>query len=297
MKSWGIRLTLVAMLLGTAAFAALLAPTAQAGGGQPGSAQAMANGPISNLVVKSADLDVLAEDTDIIIGCITRIASDAQGYVLAVQSWYEEGHKDATMTIGVPAGSFETALQRVRAGALKVLAETGSGEDLTGQYDDLDSQLRNLQTEEARIRSFLDKATTIDEALRVNQQLETLVGQMGEIQGQMQYLSGRAAFGTITVDIQGPRPTPTPLPTKTPTQTPVPTPVGGWPTPTLTPTPTPAPWLPGQTYIQASGTLASVARWTWETLIWVVIVPLPIVAVVGGVVWGSYRLSRRVAGG
>ncbi len=292
MKTQVIRLALAALFLGTAVFATAPAPIAQAGERSPRDGPALANGPAGNMVVKNADLDLLVESTDTAVAHIARIATDAQGYVLTIQTWYEEGHKDATMTIGVPADSFETALQRVRETAIEVTGETGSGEDLTDQYTDLDSQLRNLQAEEARIRSFLDKTTTIEEALMVNQQLETLVKQMGEIQGQMQYLAGRAAVGVITIDIQEPLPTPTP--TTTPTALPTSTPR---PTPTRAPTPTPVVWLPGQTFTRASGTLALVAKTVWEGLIWVVIVALPIGVVVGIVMLGASRLARRLTGG
>jgi len=46
-----------------------------------------------------------------------------------------------------------------------------SGQDVTDEYVDLQSRLGNLEATRDRIRTFLDQAQTVDEALRVNEQL------------------------------------------------------------------------------------------------------------------------------
>jgi hypothetical protein len=184
--------------------------------------------------------------------------------------------------MGVPSEEFENALRRLRGLAIKVLDESASGTDVSDQYVDLQSRLRNLEATEAQIRTFLDKAKTVKEALEVNQELSEVTGEIEEIKGKLNYLKERAAYSTITVQLEPevPTPTVTPTPTITPTYTPV-------------PTRTPTPWLPGETVGDATDALGSIWRTLVDVLIWVVIVLCPFVLIGGLIVWVAVRLWRR----
>ena len=76
------------------------------------------------------------------------------------------------------AAQAERALNRLRDISIEVLDETASGEDVTDQYVDLQSQLVNLEATRERIKSFLEDAQNVDEALRINQQLSEIERQI-----------------------------------------------------------------------------------------------------------------------
>ena len=69
------------------------------------------------------------------------------------QDYYGTNYKYATLTIGVPVDQFEAALRRIRALAVRVQDDNASGEDVTSQYVDLQSQLGNLEATRDRIRA------------------------------------------------------------------------------------------------------------------------------------------------
>jgi hypothetical protein len=173
---------------------------------------------------------------------------------------------------------FETALRRMRALAVRVLDENAGGEDVTDQYVDLQSQLTNLEATRDRIKGFLAQAKTVDEALRINQQLAEVEGQIEQIKGKMNYFSNRSAFSTITVSIEPDLPVIVPTPTLTPT-----------------PTPLPAldPWNPGDTTQAASRTLISAYRGIIDFLIWIFVVVIPILAPPVLLVWLVVWLVQR----
>ena len=103
---------------------------------------------------------------------------------------------------------------------------------------DLQSQLTNLESTRGRIQEFLKDAKTVDEALRINQELSNIEAQIEQIKGQMNYLNDRSAYSTITANLEPE------LPILTPT-----------PTPTAQPTATPIPWNPGETFSEAKSTV------------------------------------------
>ena len=237
------------------------------------------------LIIKDGNVRLLVEDTDVAIDGVMQAVGDLGGYVLSSRIWYqawgEENYKYASITIGVPAEEFERAIRRLRALAVRVLDETSTGEDVTDQYVDLQSRLESLQATRARILEFLDQARTVQEALTVNQELAAVEAQIEEVQGRINSLSGRAAFSTITIQLEPELPEIVPTPTPTPTLTPTPT-----------PTATPVPWDPSETFDSASGAITSLYRLAADLLIWIVVVGLPVLVPIGLLVWLGRRIAR-----
>jgi hypothetical protein len=220
------------------------------------------------MVIKDAELELLVENPDRAIDQVTQLAADYGGYLLSSESWFDGEFKYATIRLAVPSEAFETVLTNLRHISIKVIKETGSGQDVSAEYTDLQSRLTNLEATTARVREFLKDAKTVEESLKVNQQLSDLEAQIEQIKGQMKFYEGRAAFSTITASLVPQRPTPTPSPTFTPSPTATVT-----LTPTSTATSTPKPqWNPGKTVNNATDVLGILFRATVDLLIWLIIV-------------------------
>ena len=236
-----------------------------------------ANYAASHMIIKNGEIKLLVEDTDIAIDRATQAVGDLSGYIVSSRVWYQpyadgENYKYATITIGVPVEQFERALTRLRGLAVKVLDETASGEDVTNQFVDLQSQLTNLEATRDRIKSFLDDSQTVDEALRINQELSTVEAQIEQIKGQMNYLQDRSAFSTITINFE---------------------PV--LPELVSTPTPTPVPdvWSPGTTFNNAKKSVTVAYQGIVDLLIWFFVVLLPIFAPPVLIVWLLWKFFTR----
>jgi len=221
------------------------------------------------MVIKDAEMELLVEDTDRAIDQVTQLVADYSGYLISSQSWFDGEFKYAAIRLAVPSQAFETALTNLRHIGVKVVRETGSGQDVSAEYTDLQSRLTNLEATASRVREFLDAAQTVEESLKVNQQLSELEAQIEQIKGQMKYYEGRTAYSTITANLVPQRPTPTPSPTATAT---------------ATATPRPA-WNPGNTFHQTSGILGVLFRATVDLLIWLTVVFGPFVVVLILIVW------------
>lgn len=161
------------------------------------------------LVIKNATFELQVENTDRAIDQITQIASDSGGYIVSQQVWHNGESKLAAISIAVPVQSFENTLRRLRLLAALVVSEQASGQDVTEQYVDLESRLRNLQATRDRIRSFLDQAESVKEALQVNTELSAIEEQIEQVQGRLNYLSKQSDFATVTINL-GPAPLPSP---------------------------------------------------------------------------------------
>ena len=236
------------------------------------------------MIIKNAEIDLLVNDTDIAIDRITQVVDDVNGYIVSSKTWYEKLNGDnlkfATITLGVPVYEFELSLRRIRDIAFQVTNESATGNDVSEEYVDLQSNLDSLQATRERIKGFLINAATVDEALKVNDQLSNIDKQINEIQGRMKYLSTKASFSNITITLHPQVVEKTPTPTYTPT-----------------PTATPTPWNPGATFKDAGKTLGSTYRGLATMIIWLVVVVIPVllpfVLVGWGVIWGIIKLNKR----
>jgi hypothetical protein len=245
---------------------------------RPTAAPAAANASAPNamplrqtrMIIKNGEMSLMVANTDRAIDLVTGAAVDSGGYIVSAKTWVQDGYKYATISMGVPSDQFEAVQRQLRTLAIEVLIDTASGQDVSDEYVDLQSQLTNLEATRARIREFLDKATKVDEALQVNAQLTEIEGQIGQVKGRMEYLKDRSAYSTILVNIEQQRPTPTPRPTATPTY-----------------------WQPGQTLSDAGDALGDILRNLGDLLIWLVVVVAPLAIPLVIVVLVVRRLRKK----
>ncbi|MCP4282937.1 MAG: DUF4349 domain-containing protein, partial [Gammaproteobacteria bacterium] len=184
----------------------------------------------------------------------------------------------ASIQLGIPVDHFETVLNRLRSLGLQVVRETASGQDVTGEYVDLQSRLTNLEATADRVRGFLADANSIDESLQISAQLAELEAQIEQVKGQMYYYEGRSAFSTVTVFLTPLRPTPIPVATPTPA-----------PTPTLIP-----PWSAADVFDESAETLKENSTRIADKWIRFLVIQGPFVLFGGVMLLGVWIAVRKV---
>ena len=154
------------------------------------------------LVIKNANLSLEVKSVSEAETLVRAKVQELGGYVVQVQTFGSGTDMTSQITFRVPAEQFDNALNGVQGIANRVLSRTLSGDDVTEEYVDLESRLRNLEATRTRLLDLLQKATRVEDALQVNQALTDVQGQIEQIQGRMKYLRQNAALSTITVALQ-----------------------------------------------------------------------------------------------
>ena len=198
--------------------AAPAAPAQSASGGatalDQGNAPANAQAPgaqqdIQRLVIKTADLSLQVDSARDAEAALRALVGQLGGYVVKVETSGTDESMSSHVIFRVPAERFDQALSGVQGLAKKVLARTVGGDDVTEEFVDLEARLGNLEATRDRLQSFLDKADTVDDALKVNQSLSDLQGQIEQLKGRRKFLQQSASLSTISVTLS-------PLPTIVP---------------------------------------------------------------------------------
>lgn len=159
------------------------------------------------MVIKDASLSIVVENPGATMEAISSLAEDLGGYVVTSNLYrtQTEGGLEvpqANITLRVPADRLDQALEVIKSGAGQVLSENVSGQDVTQEYTDLDSRLRNLERAEEQLADIMDQARDTDDVLSVYNRLVEVREQIEIIKGQMLYFERSAAMSSISVYIQ-----------------------------------------------------------------------------------------------
>jgi hypothetical protein len=108
---------------------------------------------------------------------------------------------DASIVVRVPAKTFDSALETVSKVGDELHRQV-QVQDVTAEFRDMQIRLKNLQAVRTRLALLLDRAKTVEEALRVERELERVAGNIESIKGKLKFFSELIAFSTITVNFQ-----------------------------------------------------------------------------------------------
>lgn len=159
------------------------------------------------MVIKNASLSIVVEEPAVTMDLISSLAESLGGYVVSSNLYrvqMDSGLEipQASITIRVPAETLDQALDEIKSGAGQVLNEYVSGQDVTQEYTDLGSRLRNLERAEEQLVEILEVSYETEDVLSVYNRLVDIREQIEVIKGQMQYYEQSAALSSISVDIQ-----------------------------------------------------------------------------------------------
>jgi len=162
---------------------------------------------ISRMVIKNASLSIVVEEPGATMDAISDLASEMGGFVVSSNLYriqLDGGLEvpQANITIRVPVEKLDQVLEEIKSGAGQILNENISGQDVTQEYTDLESRLRNLENAEQQLTSIMEEAYKTEDVLSVYNRLVEVQEQIELIKGQMQYYEQSAALSAISVNIQ-----------------------------------------------------------------------------------------------
>ncbi len=157
---------------------------------------------VDRMIVRNGSISLLVEDIPLALDKISQMASTLKGYVVSSQSWREDERYYGSVSIRVPAEEFDNVMQQLAAMAVEVKTQSSSTQDVTSEYVDLSSKLKNLEAAEQQLLAIMKQATDIKDVLAVQNELTNVRSQIEQIKGRMQYLERTSATSLITVSLE-----------------------------------------------------------------------------------------------
>jgi hypothetical protein len=159
------------------------------------------------IVIKNADMTIVVTDPAVSMDRINRMAEEMGGFVVKADLNYTElnnGRKvpRAVAVIRVPAERLNEALDKIRAeSGQDPISESINSQDVTSEYTDLQSRLRNEQAAEAQLMQIMEQASRTEDVLNVYNQLVQVRERIEVLQGQIKYYEESAALSSITTQL------------------------------------------------------------------------------------------------
>jgi len=167
-----------------------------------GGAGALPSTVEERMIVRTGEMSLVVEDVIDARDEIAQIAARFNGYV--VSSWIsgEEQEMRGSISIRVPDEKFEQTLAELRDLAVRVKSENTSSRDVTEEYIDLEARLKNAEATEQQYLALLDKATDVEDILRIYDSLSRVRSEIEQIKGRMQYLERTSSMSLITAYLE-----------------------------------------------------------------------------------------------
>jgi hypothetical protein len=149
----------------------------------------------SPLLIYTAELNIAVYQTTKSVEKVEKLAREAGGYLVS--------RDDQSITVRVPAGKFQGTLGEITKLG-DVLHRQVQVRDVTAEYTDLEIRLRNAEAVLARLTEMLQRASSVKDALQVEQELARVAGEVESLKGRLKLLRELVAFSTITIHFSAP---------------------------------------------------------------------------------------------
>jgi hypothetical protein len=167
--------------------------------------------PTDRIVLMDASLTLVVNDPAEAASKITDMAFAKGGWVVEsniTQSVYgQAGEKyyAGQISIRVPADSadqLKSTLAEIEALAVEVKSRSLNGRDVTAEYTDAQSRLRNLRASQERLLKIMETAADPEDVLAVEAQLRQVMGEIEVLEGQINYYDTASKYSLITISLQ-----------------------------------------------------------------------------------------------
>jgi hypothetical protein len=248
------------------------APAVLSGAGESAAGPAPIEG---HEIVRTAELQLLADDPDRAFEAITAAVQRAGGFVASAHVGRAEVDDDRpfiTMTVRVPVARMMTVVAEIESQVEEVQSKVIGSRDVTAEFTDLESRLRNLEALEVQLLDLLAEVRELpgsdaSDLLAVFERIRSVREEIELLRGRQQVLVDQVELATVQV--------------------------------TLAPTTVAAPvvddWAPAAAARDALRSLVDALQWLSTGLIWLGLFALPIglvLAVPGGLGWWTVRRAR-----
>lgn len=166
---------------------------------------------VERLVIKNAYLSIAVADPTQSLDEIAKLAEGMGGFVVSsniYQTTLSSGVRvpQGNIQVRIPAERLDEAMQKIKAMVVDsengVISENVSGQDVTSDYVDSKSRLRNLEAAEAQLIELLDSAPDLQYTLEIFRELTSIRSDIEVLKGHIKYLEESASLSSISVDLK-----------------------------------------------------------------------------------------------
>ena len=162
------------------------------------------DGPVATLVrqerivVRTVDMVLV-----VVAGSIQKSMDSVASVADSMGGWTVSSERlddfSGRIAVRVPAERLDEAVTLIRDIAVDVVVETSTSEDVTAEYFDSQSRVKNLRATEAAMLNLLEQARDAGDALEIRKSLSEVQGELEVLLGRLKLLEETSAFSLVNV--------------------------------------------------------------------------------------------------
>jgi len=150
-------------------------------------------------IVKKGKIIFETADVNETKSLITQTVQKLNGYISDDNVAGYSKRIEHRLTIRVPADKFDLLLNTISESVNKLDDKKIEVLDVTEEYVDIETRTKTKKELQNRYVALLERATTVEDILRIEKEIGGLQTEIESVEGRMRYLKDRIAFSTLTV--------------------------------------------------------------------------------------------------
>lgn len=162
--------------------------------------------PDERRIIMSAELRIDVADLDAALTAVRGLVTTHRGYLQESRLRTSgDGSKSATLVLRVPVGGYGSLIDAL--GTLgDVRARDEWTDDVTEEFIDLEARLEARREQETRLRALIRESATLEDLIRLENEIARVRGEIESIQGRLTFLRSRVDLSTIRLNMVEPPP-------------------------------------------------------------------------------------------
>lgn len=161
--------------------------------------------PADRKLIRTIHMEAETEDLTALLDNLTARVTGLGGYVESKELYNGSSYsgyrrRNLSMTVRIPAEQADAFVSQVGENA-NVVSSSESVEDVTLQYVDTESQVKALETEQARLMELLAQAETLEDILQIEARLTDVRYELERYASYLRTLENQVSYATVYLTI------------------------------------------------------------------------------------------------
>ncbi len=156
---------------------------------------------IEKIIIKTANVNIKVNDYKTTKPKINELIKSHKAYISSEDERNSNYRISNSITIRVPKSNFDDLIESICKEAKKVESKSINMRDVTEEFLDIETRLKNKKKVENQYLEILKQAKTIEEILKVNEHVRKLREEIESKEGRLKYLTNQVGLSTITLYI------------------------------------------------------------------------------------------------
>lgn len=152
-------------------------------------------------LIKTGNLSLLSRHIEKSKNRLDRALRSVGGYYDNEQFSKSDDEYRYSLTLRIPSNQFGRMLELIKNGPDELVSKHIRTADVGGEYKDLEVRINSKRAYLKRYEELLQKANTIDEMIRIQDEIRQLIEEIESQEARLHFLDDQVGYGTLDIEL------------------------------------------------------------------------------------------------